>query len=377
MNGPGRIALAHDWIVRMRGGEKCLEILCELSPQAEIFTLVHRAHSVSAAIERHPIRTSALQHLRWAREHHQKFLPLYPLAMRTLRASGIDCLVSISTAVAKAVATPPETLHVCYCNTPMRYLWDQFDDYFGPGKASLPVRGAMRLLRRPLQRWDLRTARFPHHYIGNSRNVSERIRRIYARASEIIYPPVETGRFALSERDDGFFLVVSALVPYKRVDLAVRAATALGEKLVVVGEGGEMERLRGMAGPTVEFTGWRSDPEISEYYAACRALLFPGEEDFGIVPVEAIATGKPVVAYGRGGALETVLTGPSLRTGVLFREQTVESLIRGMLEVREREFDRRKMREFALGFDSSVYKRKMKEFISSRWEEFARERGKK
>jgi glycosyltransferase involved in cell wall biosynthesis len=361
----------------MRGGEKCLEILCELYPQAEIFTLVHRAHSVSAAIERHPIRTSALQHLRWAREHHQHFLPLYPLAMRTLRASGVDCLVSISTAVAKAVATPPETLHICYCNTPMRYLWDQFDDYFGPGKASLPIRGAMRLLRRPLQRWDLRTARFPHHYIGNSRNVSERIRRIYARASEIIYPPVETGRFALSERDDGFFLVVSALVPYKRVDLAVRAATALGEKLVVVGEGGEMERLREMAGPTVEFTGWRSDREISEYYAACRALLFPGEEDFGIVPVEAIATGKPVVAYGRGGALETVLTGPSLRTGVLFREQTVESLIRGMLEVREREFDRRKMREFALGFDSSVYKRKMKEFVSSRWEEFARERGNK
>jgi glycosyltransferase involved in cell wall biosynthesis len=377
MSGPGRIALAHDWIVRMRGGEKCLEILCELYPDAEIFTLVHRAGSVTEAIERHRVRTSALQHLRWAREHHQHFLPLYPLAMRTLRPFGIDCLVSISTAVAKAVATPEETLHVCYCNTPMRYVWDQFDDYFGPGNASLPVRAAMRLLRRPLQKWDLRTARFPHHYIGNSRNVSERIRRIYARESEIIYPPVETGRFSLSERDDGFFLVVSALVPYKRVDLAVRAATVLGERLVVVGEGGEMERLREISGPTVEFTGWRSDDEIRDHYSACRALLFPGEEDFGIVPVEAIATGKPVVAYARGGALETVLEGPSVKTGVLFQEQTVESLIRAMREVREREFDRKKMREFALTFDSSVYRRKMREFITARWEEFARERGKK
>jgi glycosyltransferase involved in cell wall biosynthesis len=375
MSGPGRIAFAHDWIVRMRGGEKCLEILCELYPDAEIFTLVHRPGSVSRVIEQHRVRTSVLQHLRWAREHHQHFLPLYPLAMRTLRPRGIDCLVSVSTAVAKAVATPHETLHICYCNTPMRYLWDQFDDYFG--NATVPVRAAMRLLRRPLQKWDLRTAQFPHHYIGNSQNVSERIRRIYGRTSEIIYPPVETGRFPLSERDDGFFLVVSALVPYKRVDLAVRAATALGEKLVVVGEGGEMERLRRVAGSTVTFTGWRSDDEIRDYYAACTALLFPGEEDFGIVPVEAIATGKPVVAYARGGALETVLEGPDLETGVLFQEQTVESLIRAMRQVRERDFDRKKMREFALSFDSSVYKRKMKEFITARWGEFASGEGKK
>jgi glycosyltransferase involved in cell wall biosynthesis len=228
----------------------------------------------------------------------------------------------------------------------------------------------MRLLRGPLQRWDLRTASFPHWYIGNSRNVQERIGRIYGRPADVIYPPVETGRFALSPTDDGFYLIVSALVPYKRIDLAVRAATETGERLIIVGEGQEMDRLRGLAGPTVEFTGWRSDEEIREYYARCRALLFPGEEDFGIVPVEAMASGKPVLAFARGGALETVLERDDLRTGVLFREQSVSAVIDGMRRLRETEFHPSKMREFAQGFDTSVYRRKMREYIEGRWAQF-------
>ena len=372
MMEPRRIAIAHDWIVRMRGGEKCLEALCELYPDAEIFTLVHRPGSATSAIERHRIHTSFLQHVPAARNRHQIFLPLFPPATASLRPKGFDCLVSVSTAIAKSVRTPPETLNICYCNTPMRYVWDQYGEYFGPGRASAPVRAAMRILRGPLQRWDLRTAAYPHWFIGNSRNVQERIERTYRRPAEIIYPPVETGRFAVSATDEGFYLVVSALVPYKRIDLAVRAAAGTGERLIVVGEGQELERLRALAGPTVEFVGWRSDAEIRDYYSRCRAVLFPGEEDFGIVPVEAMATGKPVLAFARGGALETVVERGEGRTGVLFKEQAVASVVEGMRRLRETEFLPLKMREFALGFDTSVYKRKMKEYISARWAGFKR-----
>jgi len=370
MSAPTRVAIVHEWLTSMRGGERCVEALCEIFPEAALFTLLHNPGSVSPAIERMPITTSFVQRLPGAARGYRRYLPVFPAAIRQFRLDEYDCVISSSHCVAKGVASPPHALHVCYCYTPMRYVWDQYPEYFGPGKADLPTRAVMALLRRPLQRWDVRTARNPHHFIAISENVRERIRRIYGRPAEVIYPPVETARFAVSERDDGYFLMVSALVPYKRVDLAVQAASRAGERLVIVGDGPEIHRLRALAGPTVEFVGWRADAEIRDYYAACRGVLFPGEEDFGIVPLEAIACGKPVIAYARGGALETVVEREGLRTGILVHEQSVEALIGGMKRCRETHFDGHAMRRFALRFDRDVYKKEMREFIERRWEEF-------
>lgn len=221
-----------------------------------------------------------------------------------------------------------------------------------------------------LRRWDVRTAASPHHFVAISENVRERIRRIYGRTSDLIYPPVDTSRFSAGARDDGYFLIVSALVPYKRVDLAVEAFNRIGERLIVVGSGPEEARLRALAGSTIELAGWKSEAEVSEYYARCRGVVFPGEEDFGIVPVEAMACGKAVIAYARGGALETVLDTPGVRTGILFRDQTVDSLLEAIGRFRTTEFDPAALRTFALTFDRELYKSRMREYVLKRWEEF-------
>jgi glycosyltransferase involved in cell wall biosynthesis len=252
----------------------------------------------------------------------------------------------------------------------MRYIWGLYDEYFGPGRAGLLTRIAMRGVRGYLRRWDVATATHPHKFIAISENVRCRIRDIYHRDSDLIYPPVETAALALSHKDEGYFLMVSALVPYKRVDLAVDAFNRLGDRLIIAGSGPEAERLRKMAKPNITFTGWLPDSGVRELYAGCKALIFPGEEDFGIVPVEAIACGKPVVAFARGGALETVLDTPSLATGVLFHEQTVEALMSAVQSCKERNFDPEALRRFALGFDREIYKARMKEYILRHWKVF-------
>jgi glycosyltransferase involved in cell wall biosynthesis len=371
MAGPQRIAIVHEWFTGMRGGERVIEAMCELFPGATLFALLHVKGSSGSVIERMPMRTSFIQHLPFAKRAYRHYLPLFPSAVTRFRMEDFDCVISSNHCVAKGIRTLPRTLHLCYCHAPMRYVWDQFDDYFGPGKAGMMTRLAMGVVRKPLQRWDLRTAVNPHHIVANSQNIRERILRIYSRSSEVIYPPVETGRFAISAKDDGYYLVVSALVPYKRVDLAVRAATEAGERLIVVGKGPEESHLRQMAGPGIEFVGWRSDREIQEYYAGCRALLFPGEEDFGIVPLEAIACGKPVIAYARGGALETVMDLPDFRTGILFQLQTVESVVAAMRRLRETSFDSAAMHRFALRFDREIFKTRFRDYVAARWAEFA------
>ena len=370
MGLPQRIAIVHEWFTSMRGGEKCVEALCEVFPGATLFALLHVPGSVSQRIERQPIHTSFIQHLPFARTHYRHYLPLFPAAVSRWTFNQFDCVISSHHCVAKGVRVPPGTMHLCYCYTPMRYLWELYDEYFSPERAGLLTRMGMRMAVQPLRRWDVRTAAYPHHFVAISRHVQERIRSIYARESDLIYPPVETSRFRVSRRDAGFFLVVSALVPYKRVDLAIQACTRLGERLVIVGDGPELARLRSLAGPGVEFKGWRPDSEVTDLYASCSAVLFPGEEDFGIVPLEAMASGKPVVAFARGGALETVLEGVPARTGVLFREQTLDALCAGLVQVRSLDFDGNALREFALSFDRERYKANMKEYIGARWEEF-------
>lgn len=328
MSDSPRVALVHDWLTGMRGGERCLEVFCDLFPQADLFTLVHKPGSVSRAIERHPIRTSFLQGMPGIFRFYRHLLPLMPKAVEGFDLSGYDKVVSISHCVAKGAAPRAGSEHLCYCLTPVRYAWDMKEAYFGHWRG--PKRWAVEAALSSLRRWDVESAKRVTRYVAISRFVGERIRRYYGRDASILYPPVDCARFRVSRADRGYDLVVSALVPYKRVDLAVAAATRLSRPLKIVGTGPEEKRLRAMAGPKVELLGWKSDAEVADLVAGCRAFLFPGEEDFGITPLEAMAAGKPVVAYARGGALETVvgLDDPSGRapTGIFFAEQTVDSL---------------------------------------------------
>jgi glycosyltransferase involved in cell wall biosynthesis len=248
----------------------------------------------------------------------------------------------------------------------MRYIWDLYDEYFSPERAGLVTRLGMRLALKPLRRWDVASASRPHHFIANSEHIRRRIWSLYGRASDVIYPPVETDRFRLSTRDEGFFLVAGALVSYKRVDLAVQAFSRTGDRLIVAGDGPELRRLRQMASPNVTFTGRVSDEELRDLFERCTALVFPGEEDFGIVPVEAMACGKPVIAYGKGGACETVLDRAVGGTGVLFAHQTVDSLLEGVARVRGTEFDSTLIRNHALTFDRAIFKRRFSEYVDAR-----------
>ncbi len=344
-----RVALVHDWLTGYRGGERVLAALCELYPQAEIFTLVHVPGSSGAAIESRPIHTSFLQRLPFASTKYRSYLPLFPWAVERFDLSGFDLVISTSHAVAKGARSAPGALHVSYVHTPMRYAWDQFDAYFGPGRAGHVTRAAARMVMPALRRWDVASTWRAHGLIANSRFVAGRCERFWGRAADaVVYPPVETGRFlpaaevagqrgpAEAGARGGYALVVSALVPYKRVDLAVRAFSRLGRKLVVAGSGPGLSRLRALASPTVEVRGAVSDSALQALYGGAEFFVLPGVEDFGIAPVEAQAAGCPVLALGQGGALETVVsperarTEGSAPTGCFFETPEVESLIAGV-----------------------------------------------
>lgn len=351
-----RVALVHDWLVSMRGGEKVVEAFLEIFPQADVFTLVARPERLSPMLRNRRLRTTLLQRLPFGRTHYRWFLPAFGFFMGRFDLSGYDIVISTHTACAKWVRTPPGVPHVCYCNTPMRYVWDLFDDYFG--RAAWPVRLAAGAFRRRLQRRDLESNRGVTHFFANSTEVRDRIRRLYDRDSVILHPPVDVERFARAPNRSGggeYHLVLSALVPYKRVDLAVEACNRLREPLLVVGEGGELGRLKALAGPTVTFRGWADDAELPQLYAGARSLLFPGREDFGIVPVEAAASGCPVVAYGKGGALDTMVEGV---TGTFFPEQTVESLVQAIERLRGMRFAREAMLERARAFSRDEFLRR-------------------
>jgi glycosyltransferase involved in cell wall biosynthesis len=321
-----KVALVHDWLTGMRGGEKVLEVLCELFPDADLFTLYHVPGAVSPLIERRRIFTSFVQSLPMAKRFYRRYLPLFPLAIERFRFDSYDLVVSSSHCVAKSARVPPHVPHICYCHSPMRYAWDQFDAYFGPERVGAV---ASRLVYRPilsrLARWDARTSTRVRRFVANSGYVAGRIRRYYNRDAAVVYPPVDTDFFhpGPSQRAEPHFLVVSALVPYKRIDLAIDAAMQAGYPLRIVGDGPELARLQARAGPGVRFLGPMSGATLRDEYRKATAVLLPGEEDFGIVPVEAQACGTPVVALGRGGALETVRPGV---TGLLFEEPSPSSL---------------------------------------------------
>ena len=367
MEEPKRIAIVHEWLTTMRGGEKCLEAMCELFPHADLYTLVHVRGSTSATIERMSITTSFVQNLPFSKRAFRYYLPLFPLAVERFDLTEYDLVISSHHCVAKGVRTGPKTLHICYCHTPMRYIWNQYDEYFGR-KAGIITRAGARLFRDYLRRWDVRTAENPHHFVANSNNVRKRIEQIYHRTADVIYPPVDVDSFQVSMRADDYFLVAGALVPYKRVDLAVEAFNETGQNLVVAGAGPESLRLKLLAKANIEFVGWQSNEKLRSLYSGCRALIFPGEEDFGIVPLEAIASGKPVIAYGKGGALETVMDG---ETGLLFPEQTVESLLQALRRLNAVRFEPAALRTHAMKFDKTVFLSRLREYVKKRWEVFS------
>lgn len=366
-----RVALVHDWLTGMRGGEKVLEVLCELYPGADLFTLFHRPGSVSPLIEDRRIVTSFVQRLPAAARHYRRYLPLFPRAIEQMDLRGYDLVISSSHCVAKSVITAPGTRHLCYCHSPMRYAWDQFDAYFGPARVGPFVsRWFYRPVLARLARWDAATAVRPQRFIANSRHVAVRIRRYYNREATIVHPPVDTefytpalpgdGTAGRATAPDAHLLIVSALVPYKRVDLAIAASARAGLPLRIVGEGPERASLERQAGPTVTFLGHVSDAAIREEYRGARAVLLPGEEDFGIVPVEAQACGRPVVALGRGGASETVVHG---ETGLLFDDPSVESLAGALRQLERTTFESAAIRRQAERFSRTHHVERLRAVI--------------
>lgn len=364
---PTRVVLVHDWLTGMRGGEKCLDVLCRRWPRAPLFTLLHKRGALNEHIEHRPIHTSALQNLPGVHGYYRYLLPFMPAAAAGWKLPSCDLVVSMSHCVAKAARPPEGVPHVCYCFTPMRYAWHMREAYFE--KAGLKAR-AIDALLAGIRAWDKRTSSRVTHFIAISQTVKKRIADCYGRDSVVIYPPVDTDFYSPAPvRREDYYLIASAFAPYKRLDLAIHACNRLGRHLVVIGTGQDERRLRALAGPTVHFLGWQPDAVLRDHLRRCKALLFPGEEDFGIVPVEAMACGAPVVAFGRGGATETVVPPGSRQepTGVWFDEQSEDSLAEaiGRFEVQAHELAPAAARQQALRFTEARFAREIFAYLDN------------
>jgi glycosyltransferase involved in cell wall biosynthesis len=357
----GRVALAHDWLTGMRGGEKVLLSLLRLFPEAPIHTLLHVKGSVAAEIEARAIHTTFVQRLPQVARRYRHYLPLFPAAAESIDLRSYDLVVSTSHCVVKGVRPRPGAIHICYCFTPMRYVWDRYDDYFGTGRADALTRLVMRAVAPRLRRWDRTSSARVHHFVADSAYVAERIRRYYGREAEVIYPPVDTEFFTPGEdRPGAYDLVVSALAPYKRIELVLDAYRGSGFPVRIAGAGPEAARLRAAAPPEVRFLGSVSDLELRELYRGARAVVMPGVEDFGIVPVEAMACGRPAVVFGEGGGVETVVEG---ETGLVFREPTPQSLRQVVDSLRTVRFNKRALRDRAQSFCEAVFLRRFRAFV--------------
>lgn len=357
------VALAHHWLLSMRGGEKVLQAMADLVPDAPIFTFLAQPDELSDALRRRDIRPSLLAALPWLRHNHRYALPLFPLAARSLDCRDFDVVICSDAALAKGVRCRRDALKLCYCHSPMRYVWSIGDDY--RRQMSRANATALRLAGPYIRSADRRAARTVTAFAANSRHVQERIRRAYGRASAVIYPPVETPVVPGPRVQEDYYLVVSELVEYKRPDLAVDACNAAGRRLIVAGDGPMASRLRRAAGPTVQIAGRLDDAAIARLMASCRALLFCGEEDFGLVPVEVQLHGRPVIALGRGGATETVVDGC---TGVFFAEPTVDAVVAAMRRFEAdaaTRFDADAIRDHARRFSRGAFERRFSHWVTA------------
>jgi glycosyltransferase involved in cell wall biosynthesis len=344
-----RIALVHDWLTGMRGGEKALEVLCERFPDAELFTLVHVRGSVSPAIERLRTHTSFIQRLPLASRFYRQYLPLMPTAVEQFDFDRFDTIVSVSHCCVKSIVRPGAARHVCYCLTPMRYAWDQFDAYFGPERLGRTGSAIMRRIMARIARWDRDTADRADRYVAISHYVAGRIRRYYNREATVVYPPVDTEFFTPGAAGvtAPHALIVSALVPYKRIEVAIDACRAAGVPLTIIGDGPERARLEAHASGAATFLGRESNETLRDWYRRATVTLLPGEEDFGIVPLEAQACGRPVVALARGGTRETVVDG---ETGVLVEDGSPDAFADGIRRAIDTPFDAAAIRAHAERF---------------------------
>ena len=355
-----RVAIIHYWLTNMRGGEKVLEQICEMFPEADIFTHVYDEKGVSDRIRKHRVNTTLIQSLPFAQKHYPYYLSLMPQALEQLDLSEYDLVISSEAGPAKGVITRPDSLHSCYCHSPMRYIWDQYGQYFR--QAGWMSRLGMLAFGQSLRSWDVTSAARVDHFIANSNAVAMRIQKFWRRKAEVIPPPVDTARYKPNGDRGEFYLYVGEFVPYKRADLAIEACTKLGRRLIVIGDGNGVAGLKKIAGPTIEFLGRVPNQVLADHYANCKALLFPAEEDFGIVPVEALASGAPVIAFHRGGAKDYVSPGEN---GVFFDEQTIPSLVNAMMrfEAVADGFDPYAISRGASYFDTPQFIRRMQNAI--------------
>jgi glycosyltransferase involved in cell wall biosynthesis len=362
-----KLALVHDWLNQLGGAEDVLEHLVKLYPAVPLYTSMYAPDLMPDSYRAWDIRTTWMDRLPGIHQHHQRYLPLYPLAWQGLQLSDYDAVLSNKSGFCHGVRTGSDTLHICYCLTPTRYIWD-LETYLARENLGASVRLAARWVARAYRRWDYAAAQRVNHFIAISSEIQDRIRRYYGRESTIIYPPAEVAeRFALSPVTADYFLIVSRLIPYKRIDLAVEACTRLDLPLLIAGRGRDRARLEAMAGPTVKFLGYVPDEDLPDLFARCRAFVFPGLEDFGIAPVQAQAAGRPVIAYRGGGALDTVIPGT---TGAFFDRPAVESLMAALQSFEERAYSPAAIRAHAMQFDSTVFQKAITTCVERAWDDF-------
>jgi glycosyltransferase involved in cell wall biosynthesis len=365
------VALVHDWLTGRRGGEKVLEVFAEIFPAAPIYTLFHFPGSQAEEIDRRTIHTSFLQKMPFLRKRYRWYLHFFPLAVELFDLQEYDFIISSSHCVAKGAIPRPDALHVSYIHSPVRYAWNQYFAYFSPDKLGFFSRRLIPPVIHRLRQWDVTSTSRVDHFLANSKTVAQRIYRYYRRKADVVHPPVDTEFFRPGNRDGDYFLLVSALVPYKKIDLAIRAFNRNGLRMKIVGNGPDYKKLKKTAKKNIEFLGFLSPQDLLKAYQEAIALLMPGEEDFGINSLEAQACGIPVIAYGRGGATETIIP---QETGLFFPVSTPESLQTALDKFQGLAFNKSTIRANALTFSRDLFKQKTSALFREKWNEFQGEK---
>jgi glycosyltransferase involved in cell wall biosynthesis len=364
-----RVAIIHDWLVSYGGAERCLEVFHELFPEAPIFTSVYDPKKLPKSLSDIKVKTSFIQKLPMSITMYRNYLPFMPIAFESFNLHDYDLILSSSHACAKGVKTSKNTCHICYCYTPMRYAWDMFDEYMKIEHVGPLRRLVISFIMLFIRRWDWKNSKNVNYFIAISNFVADRIKKFYQRDSIVINPPVETKKFLPFDKTGEYYFVVSRLVPQKRVDIIIEAFNQLGLPLKIAGMGRDLNNLQKMAKSNIEFLGYQPDSVVADYMAGCKAFVFASKEDFGITPLEAQSAGRPVIVYNGGGAKETLIPG---KTGILFDEQTSQSIINAVKKFQNMKFDGKEIREFALKFDREVFKKKISDYIQEKYGEYQR-----